>query len=148
MMRVGADDGAGELEVEFAERPVGWDPRTIVLMCCSRAVGVPAREDDGAASLLRVSGGKTTIGIDLPNFPRRAALTDESGQLRAEVSASSRTDLADQQPPLLRLPTNSPSTGTLPLYSRPLGRPLLASTTRGYPHRSEVARAPHPSAIR
>lgn len=97
-MRVGADAGAGELEVEFAERPLGWDPRTIVLMCCSRAVGMPAREDGGAASLLRISGGRTTIGIDLPNFPRRAALTDESGQLRAEVSAASRTDLADQQP--------------------------------------------------
>lgn len=98
VIRVGADAGVGELEVQFDQRPTGWDPRTLVLMCCSRAVGMSARESAGATSLLSASGGVTTIGVDLPALPRRAALTDERGKLRAEVSASSRTDWASSQP--------------------------------------------------
>jgi hypothetical protein len=36
--------GVSEMEISFEKLPDGWDPRTIVLMCCDRAVVMASRE--------------------------------------------------------------------------------------------------------
>jgi len=94
------DPGAGvsEMEVHFDRLPDGWDPRTIVLMCCDRAMVMASREDGGAVGMLRASAGHLTIGRDLVNGLRWGMMRDEAGQVMVDVRASSETDLRGDQP--------------------------------------------------
>lgn len=98
VIRADPHQGLGEIEVKFQKRPRLWDPRTIVLCCCSRAIGAPARQSYGAASLLDLSGGFITIGEDLQGVCRRASIVDDEGLLRAEISATSLTNLSGDNP--------------------------------------------------
>ncbi len=87
--------GASELEVVFSELPEGWDPRTIVLMCCERAAAMSARETAGAVSIRRASGGYMTIGRHLATVERDTWFHAEDGRIMAKARASSVTDLRD-----------------------------------------------------
>ncbi|MDR0359565.1 MAG: hypothetical protein LBJ87_08905 [bacterium] len=89
--RIDPSEGRSEMEVRFERIADGWDPRTIVLMCCSRANVLAAREDDGAIGLLRASGGYLTIGRDLL-APRWGMLREADGTTVADVRATSETD--------------------------------------------------------
>ncbi|MGH8901755.1 MAG: hypothetical protein ACRDYA_08730 [Egibacteraceae bacterium] len=84
--------GVSEMEVRFEQLPVGWDPRTIVLMCCDRATVMASRESDGAVGMYRASGGYVTIGRDLVNGTRWGMMRDADGQVMVDVRASSVTD--------------------------------------------------------
>ena len=93
--RINTTTGNAELEVAFKKRPDAWDPRTIVLMCCSRAPGMPSREDDtDARSLMRLSGGIVSIGKEISGARRTAVILNQGGRALADISASSRTNLA------------------------------------------------------
>jgi hypothetical protein len=60
------------MEISFEKLPDGWDPRTIVLMCCDRAVVMASRETDGAVCMYRASGGYLNHTCALaPGSPRR-----------------------------------------------------------------------------
>jgi hypothetical protein len=84
--------GVSEMEISFEKLPDGWDPRTIVLMCCDRAVVMAARETDGAVCMYRASGGYLTIGRDLVNGLRWGIMRDRDGLVMVDVRASSVTD--------------------------------------------------------
>jgi hypothetical protein len=83
------------LEVSFELLPEGWDPRTIVLMCCDRAVVMASREAGGAVGMFRASGGYLTIGRDLVNSHRWGMMRDIDGLIMVDVRASSVTDFRD-----------------------------------------------------
>ncbi len=84
--------GVSEMEVGFEKIPDGWDPRTIVLMCCDRAVVMASRETDGAVGMYRASAGYLTIGRDLVNGLRWGIMRDRDGLVMVDVRASSVTD--------------------------------------------------------
>jgi len=90
--------GKATLEVHFSDRPRAWDPRTLLLMCCSRAPAMASCESGEALSLLRLSGGLVTIGKELEGVCRRAALVDSNGRLVADVSALSETSFGGSSP--------------------------------------------------
>lgn len=95
--RIDPDEGLSEMEVRSERIADGWDPRTIVLMCCSRANVLAAREDGGAVGLLRASGGYLTIGRDLL-APRWGVLHEADGTILADVRATSETDFRGGTP--------------------------------------------------
>ncbi len=95
--RIDTEAGVSELEVEFARVTEGWDPRTIVLMCCSRSMVMAAREEGGAVGLFRASGGYSTIGRELVNGLRRGMMRDANDLVVADVQASSETDLRGEE---------------------------------------------------
>lgn len=84
--------GVSEMEVTFDKMPGGWDPRTIVLMCCDRALVMAAQESAGTVGMFRASGGLLTIGRDLPGNDRESFIRDAEGNTMAHVRASSATD--------------------------------------------------------
>ena len=84
--------GVSEMEVHFEYLAEGWDPRTIVLMCCDRATVMASREIGSAVGMYRASGGYMTIGRDLVNAFRRGLMRDEAGTIMVDVQASSVTD--------------------------------------------------------
>ncbi|GAA3727936.1 hypothetical protein HDA32_000264 [Spinactinospora alkalitolerans] len=84
--------GTSEMEVRFERLPSGWDPRTIVLMCCERATVTCSRESDGAVGMFQASGGYLTIGRDLVKVERRGTMRNAEGQIMVDVHASSVTD--------------------------------------------------------
>jgi hypothetical protein len=84
--------GVSEMEVRFEKLPDGWDPRTIVLMCCDRATVMASRETPGAIGMYRASSGYMTIGRDLVNANRWGVMRDADGQIMVDVRASSVTD--------------------------------------------------------
>jgi len=92
------DAGVSEMEVDFDRLPEGWDPRTIVLMCCDRAMVMASREEGGAVGMLRASHGHLTIGRDLVNGLRWGMMRDAAGQVMVDVRASSETDLRGDRP--------------------------------------------------
>jgi hypothetical protein len=81
------------MSVTFEQVPDGWDPRTIVLMCCDRALIMAAQETVGTVGMLRASGGLLSIGRDLPGNDRESFIRDANGKTMAHVRASSATDL-------------------------------------------------------
>jgi hypothetical protein len=89
-------DGVSEMEVLFESLPNGWDPRTIVLCCCSRAFAMGAQEKGEARNLLSASNGFVTIGRHLPTR-RRGVIHDKSGMVYADIEASSETNLRDNE---------------------------------------------------
>jgi hypothetical protein len=84
--------GVSEMDVTFLEMADGWDPRTIVLMCCDRALVMAAREMDGTVGMYRASGGHLTIGRGLAGASRESIMHSGNGQIMAHVRASSVTD--------------------------------------------------------
>jgi hypothetical protein len=90
--RIDPDAGISELDVTFPQRPTGWDPRSIVLMCCSKSAVLGTRATDGAIGLYRASGGYLTIGRELVQGFRWGMIRDEAGQIMADIRASSVTD--------------------------------------------------------
>jgi len=91
--RIDFDSGVSELEVTFSKIAPGWDPRTIVLMCCDRMNIMGSRPLEGAVSLYEASGGYASIGRHIVNDFRRAKATDDDDELVVDVLASSLTDL-------------------------------------------------------
>jgi hypothetical protein len=95
---VGAVDphsGTAEVEVTFTDLPTGWDPRTIILMCCNRATVFAPRSINGAATLLEASGGLADIGRSVIGACRWGYMRDAAGIVLADLRASSYTDLRD-----------------------------------------------------
>jgi hypothetical protein len=87
--------GVSEMDVRFDTLPDGWDPRTIVLMCCDRATVMASRETLGAVGMFTASGGYLTIGRDLVNANRWGVMRDAEGQIMVDVRASSVTDFRE-----------------------------------------------------
>lgn len=90
--------GTSEMEVDFEKIPDGWDPRTIVLMCCDRALVMGAKEEPGTVGMHRASGGVLSIGRDLPGNGRDGVMRTADGTLVAHVQATSATDLRGSRP--------------------------------------------------
>jgi hypothetical protein len=90
--KIDPETGVSEMEVAFTSLPDGWDPRTIVLMCCDRALVMASREVAGAVSLRRASGGWLSIGRHLHDGGRDSVMYDDAGQILAHVRATSETD--------------------------------------------------------
>jgi hypothetical protein len=86
------------MDVTFEQMADGWDPRTIVLMCCDRALVMAAQETTGTVGMLRASGGVLSIGRDLPGNDRESVIRDRGGQLMAHVRATSATDIRVREP--------------------------------------------------
>lgn len=89
--------GVSEMEVTFDRMADGWDPRTIVLMCCDRALVMAAQETAGTVGMYRASGGVLTIGGHLPGNGRDSVMRNAEGELMAHVQATSTTDLRGDQ---------------------------------------------------
>ncbi|PRW63104.1 hypothetical protein [Actinopolyspora mortivallis] len=89
---VDTETGTSEMDVTFDRMAAGWDPRTIVLMCCDRALVMAARETEGTVGIHRASGGYLTIGGDLPGSGRESIMHTGTGELMAHVRAISTTD--------------------------------------------------------
>ena len=89
--------GVSEMNVTFEQMADGWDPRTIVLMCCDRALVMAARETAGTVAMLRASGGHLTIGRHLTGNGRESFMRDADGQTMAHVRASSVTDFRSDE---------------------------------------------------
>ncbi|MGI8309308.1 hypothetical protein [Saccharopolyspora hattusasensis] len=81
----------------FEQMADGWDPRTIVLMCCDRALVMAARETAGTVGMLRASGGHLTIGRHLNGNSRESFMRNATGQPMAHVRASSVTHFRGPQ---------------------------------------------------
>lgn len=90
--------GVSEMDVTFEKIADGWDPRTIVLMCCDRALIMAARETPGTVGMHRASGGVLSIGGHLPGYGRESVMRTASGELMAHVRATSETDFRAGQP--------------------------------------------------
>jgi hypothetical protein len=90
--------GVSEVEVRFEQIPAGWDPRTIVLMCCCRSLVMASRESGGAVGMYRASGGYMTIGRHLINGGRESMIRDGDGQVMAHARASSESDYRGDNP--------------------------------------------------
>jgi hypothetical protein len=96
--KIDPSSGVSEMEVTFAKMADGWDPRTIVLMCCDRALIMAAQETAGTVGMYRASGGVLSIGRHLPGNERDSAMRTADGELMAHVRASSETDFRTGQP--------------------------------------------------
>lgn len=92
------DSGVSEMEVTFERMAEGWDPRTIVLMCCDRALIMAAQETPGTVGMLRASGGVLSIGGHLAGNSRESVMRTAGGELIAHVRATSWTDLGGANP--------------------------------------------------
>lgn len=92
------NNGVSEMEVTFEQMAEGWDPRTIVLMCCDRAVIMGAQESPGTVGMFRASGGILSIGRDLPGNGRDSFMRTSDGATMAHVRATSFTDFASDDP--------------------------------------------------
>jgi hypothetical protein len=90
--RIDPSNGVSEMDVTFDQMADGWDPRTIVLMCCDRALVMAARETSGTVGMLRASGGIVSIGRHLPGNCRESVMRTRDGEVMAHVRASSLTD--------------------------------------------------------
>lgn len=96
--RGSADPRSGEsqMEVHFEARAPGWDPRTIVLICCGRVFAMGAREEDGAKNLAQLSRtGMVVIGRGATGN-RRGVIRRSSGEIVANLEASSETRMVRQ----------------------------------------------------
>lgn len=92
------DSGTSEMEVTFERMADGWDPRTIVLMCCDRALIMAAQETPGTVGMFRASGGVLSIGGHLAGNSRESVMRTVDGELMAHVRATSWTDLRGDNP--------------------------------------------------
>lgn len=92
------DNGVSEMEVTFERMADGWDPRTIVLMCCDRALIMGAQETPGTVGMFRASRGLLSIGRDLPGNGRDSFMRTADGLTMAHVRATSHTDFASSSP--------------------------------------------------
>lgn len=90
--------GTSEMDVEFTEMAAGWDPRSIVLMCCDRALIMAAQETEGTVGMYRASGGVLSIGGHLPGNGRDGVMRNAAGDLMAHVQATSTTDFTADEP--------------------------------------------------
>lgn len=81
------------MDVTFERIADGWDPRTIVLMCCDRALVMAAQETPGAVGMLRASRGYLSIGRHLAGNGRDSVMRTGDGKIMAHVQATSMTDL-------------------------------------------------------
>lgn len=90
--------GVSEMDVTFAKMADGWDPRTIVLMCCDRALIMAAQETAGTVGMYAASGGVLSIGGHLPGNERDSVMRTADGELMAHVRATSITDFRAEQP--------------------------------------------------
>lgn len=90
--------GVSEMDVSFEQMAAGWDPRTIVLMCCDRALVMAAQETTGTVGMYRASGGVLSIGGHLPGNGRDAVMRTADGELMAHVQATSATDFRTKEP--------------------------------------------------
>lgn len=90
--------GVSEMSVTFDRMAEGWDPRTIVLMCCDRALIMAAQETAGTVGMFRASGGVLSIGGHLPGNGRDSVMRTADGDLMTHVQATSVTDLRADQP--------------------------------------------------
>lgn len=95
---VDAGTGIGELEVSFSDLPEAWDPRTIVLMCCSTMNVMGTRAVAGAVSFIDASGGRISIGRHVAADIRRAKVVDDSGKVLVDVEATSLGELTGPEP--------------------------------------------------
>jgi hypothetical protein len=95
---VDADSGVGELEVTFSDLPESWDPRTIVLMCCSTMNVMGTRAVAGAVSFSDASGGRISIGRHIASDIRRAKVVNEAGAVLVDVEATSLGELVGAEP--------------------------------------------------
>jgi hypothetical protein len=96
--RIDSATGVSEMDVTFEQMPDSWDPRTIVLMCCDRALVMAAQETTGTVGMLRASGGLLSIGRHLPGNSRDSVIRSSSGELMAHVQATSITDFRAAEP--------------------------------------------------
>jgi hypothetical protein len=96
--QIDPSSGVSEMNVTFANMADGWDPRTIVLMCCDRALIMAAQETAGTVGMFRASGGVLSIGRHLPGNERESVMRTASGEVMAHVRASSETDFRAGQP--------------------------------------------------
>lgn len=92
------DSGVSEMEVTFDRMAAGWDPRTIVLMCCDRALIMAAQETPGTVGMFRASGGELSIGGQLAGNGRDSVMRTTNGDLMAHVRATSLTNLRSDEP--------------------------------------------------
>ena len=95
--RIDPATGVSEMDVTFTKLAEGWDPRTIVLMCCDRALIMAARETAGAVGMYRASGGVLLIGRHLAGNGRDSVMRTADGELMAHVQATSTTDLRAEE---------------------------------------------------
>lgn len=86
------DTGVSEMEVTFEKMADGWDPRTIVFMCCDRALVMAGQETPGTVGMYRASSGELSIGGHLAGNSRESLMRNADGQLMAHVRASSWTN--------------------------------------------------------
>ncbi|MGH8901113.1 MAG: hypothetical protein ACRDYA_05385 [Egibacteraceae bacterium] len=84
------------MEVRFRRLPDGWDPRTIVLMCCDQSTAMASREEGGAVGMHRASGGHLT-SRPVVNGVRWGLIRGIDGQVMADVWASSETDFRNAE---------------------------------------------------
>lgn len=80
------------MDITFTKMAEGWDPRTIVLMCCDRALIMAARETARTVGMYRASGGVLSIGGHLPGNERESVMRTGTGELMAQIRATSVTD--------------------------------------------------------
>lgn len=92
------ENGVSEMEVTFERMADGWDPRTIVLMCCDRALIMGAQETHGTVGMFRASRGLLSIGRDLPGNGRDSYMRTADGRTMAHVRATSNTNFATSHP--------------------------------------------------
>lgn len=90
--------GVSEMDVNFKRMAQGWDPRTIVLMCCDRALIMAAQETAGTVGMYRASDGVLSIGGHLPGNNRDSVMHNADGELMAHVEATSLTDFRTNEP--------------------------------------------------
>lgn len=95
---INPDSGVSEMEVTFEKMAAGWDPRTIVLMCCDRALIMAAQETPGTVGMFRASGGVLSIGRHLAGNSRESVMRTADGELMAHVRATSWTDFTGDNP--------------------------------------------------
>ncbi len=89
--------GVSEMDVTFERMAEGWDPRTIVLMCCDRSLIMAAQETTGTVGMYRASGGVLSIGGHLPGNGRDSVMRTRDGELMAHIQATSMTDVRNEQ---------------------------------------------------
>lgn len=83
--KIDPSTGVSEMDVSFEKIADGWDPRTIVLMCCDRALIRAVRETAGTVGKYRASGGVLSIGRHLPGNERESVMRTASGEVIAHA---------------------------------------------------------------
>lgn len=86
--------GESEMRVSFLTRPVDWDPRSILLICCARVFAAGARADHGATNLVDLTSGRILIGGSAEAEQRQGRILGADGRSLLSVKASSETHLA------------------------------------------------------